>query len=222
MATILVIEDDAAVHDLLTETLAQQAYTVVDAYSGTEGLLRFRQQPVDLVLLDLMLPGMAGELVIRELRQQSQVPVIALSAKIDQATKLDLLTHGADDYVTKPFVIDELLARIAIQLRHRATTKDPVDELTYQAIVMNLETRMVTVAGQPVHLTAHEFELLKLFLRHPHKVFSRANLYESVWQALYLANDKTVNVHVSNLRQKLNQSGSHYIQTVWGIGFKLS
>lgn len=222
MATILVIEDDAAVHDLLTETLAQQAYTVVDAYSGTEGLLRFRQQPVDLVLLDLMLPGMAGELVIRELRQQSQVPVIALSAKIDQATKLDLLTHGADDYVTKPFVIDELLARITIQLRHRATTKDPVDELTYQAIVMNLETRMVTVAGQPVHLTAHEFELLKLFLRHPHKVFSRANLYESVWQALYLANDKTVNVHVSNLRQKLNQSGSHYIQTVWGIGFKLS
>lgn len=222
MATILVIEDDAAVHDLLTETLTQQAYTVVDAYSGTEGLLRFRQQPVDLVLLDLMLPGMAGELVIRELRQQSQVPVIALSAKIDQATKLDLLTHGADDYVTKPFAIDELLARIAIQLRHQVTTKDPVDELTYQAIIMNIETRMVTVAGQPVHLTAHEFELLKLFLRHPHKVFSRANLYESVWQAPYLANDKTVNVHVSNLRQKLNQSGSHYIQTVWGIGFKLS
>jgi len=217
-----VIEDDTAVHGLLHETLTQQAYTVVDAYSGTEGLLVFDQQPVDLILLDLMLPGLPGEAVIQKIRQHSTVPVIALSAKVDHTSKLALLTHGADDYVTKPFDIDELLARIMIQLRHQQAEPTPTETLTYQTITANIETRVVQVSGQTVHLTAHEFEILVLLLQHPHKVFSRANLYESVWQAAYLANDKTVNVHVSNLRQKLNQPGTHYIQTVWGIGFKLA
>jgi len=220
--TLLIIEDDAAVHALLKETLTLQHYQVLDAFSGTEGLLLFQQHAVDLVLLDLMLPGLAGEEVIRRMRQASGVPVIALSAKVDQATKLDLLTHGADDYVTKPFDIEELLARISIQLRHHQADSSTSQTLTYHTIVANLETRVVTVAGQPIHLTSREFAILVLLLRHPQKVFSRANLYESVWQEPYLASDKTVNVHVSNLRLKLNRNGGQYIQTVWGIGFKLA
>jgi len=221
LATILIIEDDAAVHALLTETLTSHHYQVLSAYSGTEGLLVFKQQPVDLILLDLMLPGLPGEQVIRQLRTTSMVPVIALSAKVDQASKLDLLTHGADDYITKPFEIDELLARMAIQLRHHTEPATSQTILRYQDLCVNLETRAVTVGDAPIALTSHEFDILTVLIRHPHKVFSRANLYESVWQEAYLANDKTVNVHVSHLRLKLNKFGAHYIQTVWGIGFKL-
>lgn len=222
MPTILVIEDDAAVHDLLKETLSMEHYKVLDAYSGTEGILLFQQNSVDLVLLDLMLPGMPGEVVIRKIRAQSSIPVIALSARVDQVSKLELLTHGADDYVTKPFDLAELLARIKIQLRHQQ--KKPVKEtvLSYETLSINLDTRTTIVQGKMIHLTLREFEILVLFLEHPHKVFSRMNLYESVWQEAYLGNDQTVNVHVSNLRQKINWAGQTYIQTVWGIGFKLA
>lgn len=222
MAEILIIEDDMAVHSLMKETLELHDFKVLDAYSGTEGLLLFNQNKVDLILLDLMLPGLSGEELIREIRKESTLPVIAVSAKVDQDSKLDLLTHGVDDYITKPFDLKELLARIDIQLRHSNSEYNRSDEkVRYQSIVMDFDTHEVFVSGNIIYLTSHEFSILTLLIRYPNKVFSRSNLYESVWKEPYLENDKTVNVHISNLRSKLNKYGDNYISTIWGIGFKL-
>lgn len=221
MANILIIEDDMAVHSLMKEALEVHGFNIVDAYSGTEGLLLFEQNQIDVILLDLMLPGMSGEELIRKIRKTTNVPVIAVSAKVDQESKLDLLTHGADDYITKPFDLKELVARIEIQLRHNSLGVTQSETIDYRTISVDLDTREVLVSGERIHLTSHEFSILTLLIRNPHKVFSRSNLYESVWQEPYLENDKTVNVHISNLRSKLNKFGDNYISTVWGIGFKL-
>jgi DNA-binding response OmpR family regulator len=222
MATIMIVEDDGPIHSLIKETLELHGFRTLSAYSGTEGKLLFEQeQAADLVLLDLMLPGMEGEPLLQEIRQRSAIPVIVISAKTDQQSKLALLTDGADDYITKPFDVKELLARIRIQLRH-ATPVSTIGskELRYGTISVSIETREVVVHGQPVHLTGREYAILLLFLQHPQKVFSRANIYESVWGEPYWDGDKTINMHISNLRTKLNAGGDGYIKTVWGIGFK--
>ncbi len=210
-----------AIHSLLKETLELDGFNTLSAYSGTEGKLLFEQSQVDLVLLDLMLPGMDGEEFLQEVRHNSGVPVIVISAKTDQDSKLELLTNGADDYLTKPFDVKELLARINIQLRH--AIKAPVNnqkEIHYKNISVNLETRDVKVDAQLIRLTGREYAILLLFLENPQKVFSRANIYESVWNEPYFDSDKTINMHISNLRSKLNHEETNYIKTVWGIGFK--
>ena len=149
------------------------------------------------------------------------IPVIVISAKNDQASKLDILTNGADDYITKPFDVKELLLRIHIQLRHAAkAVSNEMKEIPYQDIRVNLDTREVKVNDQLVHLTGREYAILLLFLENPKKVFSRANIYESIWNEPFFNSDKTINMHISNLRNKLNQADTNYIQTVWGIGFK--
>lgn len=221
MTTILIIEDDMAIHSLIKETLDLHHFETLRAYSGTEGKLLFEQNEVDLVLLDLMLPGMNGEEFLQVIRQSSSVPVIVISAKNDQASKLELLTTGADDYIIKPFDVLELLARIQIQLRHatKADVSTP-KELQYKNIRINLDTREVTIDQQILHLTGREFAILFLFLENPQKVFSRANIYESVWNEPYFDGDKTINMHISNLRNKLNDEKTNYIKTIWGIGFK--
>lgn len=171
------------------------------------------------MLLDLMLPGMDGEQFLGHIRQSSPVPVIVISAKNDQTTKLELLTNGADDYLTKPFDVKELLARIQIQLRH--ATKAPTGKLIqYSDIRINMDTREVKLLEQPVHLTGREYAILLLFLENPQKVFSRANIYESVWKEPFIDSDKTINMHISNLRNKLNTGSKTYIKTIWGVGFK--
>ncbi|WOD63490.1 response regulator transcription factor [Niallia taxi] len=221
MAAILIIEDDMAIHSLIKEALALHKLETLSAYSGTEGKLLFEQKKIDLVLLDLMLPGMNGQEFLQEIRQSSMVPVIVISAINEQHTKLDLLTSGADDYITKPFDIKELLARIHIQLRHVA--KDSVStrkDIYYGDITMNLDNREVMIKEQAIHLTGREYAILLLFLENPQKVFSRANIYESVWNEPFFDSDKTINMHISNLRNKLNRDGTNYIKTVWGIGFK--
>ncbi|MBS4218307.1 response regulator transcription factor [Bacillus sp. FJAT-49711] len=221
METILIIEDDMAIHSLIKETLDLNGINTLSAYSGTEGKLLFEQNQVDLVLLDLMLPGMNGEEFLREIRHNSSVPVIVISAKNDQDSKLELLTNGADDYITKPFNVKELLARIHIQLRH--ATKASVSnrkEIQYKNIRINIETRDVKINDQTLHLTGREYAILLLFLENPQKVFSRANIYESVWNESVFDSDKTINMHISNLRNKLNSTNTNYIKTVWGIGFK--
>lgn len=134
---------------------------------------------------------------------------------------MNLLTNGADDYVTKPFDLKELIARIKIQLRHIDFKSELNSDLNYLNIMLNVDTREVSVAGKMIHLTSREFSILKLLMKNPNKVFSRSNLYESIWNEPYLHNDKTVNMHISNLRSKLNKYGDNYISTVWGIGFKL-
>ncbi|WP_339220678.1 response regulator transcription factor [Paenibacillus sp. FSL W7-1332] len=221
MPAILIIEDDTTIHSLIKEALELHGFQTQSAYSGTEGKLLFEHHQVDLVLLDLMLPGMDGDELLEHIRQNSNTPVIVISAKNDQHSKLELLTHGADDYITKPFDVKELLARIHIQLRHAAkASAGPMDEIRYKNISVNLDTREVTINEQAVHLTGREYAILLLFLEHPQKVFSRANIYESVWNEPFWGSDKTINMHISNLRNKLNLDDTNYIKTVWGIGFK--
>lgn len=221
MPTLLIIEDDASIHSLVKEALELHGFQTLSAYSGTEGKLLFGHHPPDLILLDLMLPGMDGDEFLKHVRSNSAVPVIVISAKNDQVSKLELLTNGADDYVTKPFDIKELLARINIQLRHAATSISSTNqEIHYKNIRIHPDTLEVKVDERPVHLTRREYAILQLFIEHPQKVFSRANIYESVWKEPYWDNDKTVNMHISNLRNKLNAGDTNYIKTVWGIGFK--
>lgn len=221
MTTILIIEDDMAIHSLIKETLELHHFQTLSAFSGTEGKLLFEQNQIDVVLLDLMLPGMNGEEFLQTLRQHSSVPVIVISAKNDQDSKLELLTNGADDYIIKPFDVKELLARIQIQLRHaEKASVSTMKETRYKNISVNLDTREVKINEQHIHLTGREYAILLLFLENPQKVFSRANIYESVWKEPFFDSDKTINMHISNLRNKLNQDGTNYIKTVWGIGFK--
>ncbi|HWO98935.1 MAG TPA: response regulator transcription factor [Bacillus sp. (in: firmicutes)] len=221
MAAILIIEDDIAIHSLIKEALDLDGFKTLSAYSGTEGKLLFEQNPVDLVLLDLMLPGMNGEEFLQGIRRNSTIPVIVISAKNDQNSKLELLTNGADDYITKPFDVKELLARINIQLRHATKASvSSMKEIHYNNISVNIDTREVKVNDQTLHLTGREYAILLLFLENPQKVFSRANIYESVWGEPFFGSDKTINMHISNLRNKLNSDNTNYIKTVWGIGFK--
>jgi len=221
MGKILIIEDDMAIHSLIKEALELQDFQTLSAFSGTEGKLLFEQNQVDLVLLDLMLPGMNGEEFLQQIRKSSTVPVIVISAKNDQDSKLQLLTNGADDYIIKPFDVNELLARIHIQFRHAANSSGgQMKEIHYENISVNIDTREVENNGQPLHLTGREYAILLLFLENPQKVFSRANIYESVWNEPFFDSEKTINMHISNLRNKLNRDGTNYIKTVWGIGFK--
>lgn len=221
MKTILIIEDDMAIHSLIKETLDLHDYKSLSAFSGTEGKLLFDQNQVNLVLLDLMLPGINGEEFLQEIREKSGVPVIVISAKTEQSSKLELLTNGADDFITKPFDLRELLARIDIQLRHASRAlENKMKEIHYSDISVNLDTHEVRISDQLLHLTGREYAILLLLLENPQKVFSRANIYESVWNEPYFESDKTINMHISNLRNKLNRGETNYIKTVWGIGFK--
>ncbi|MFI8496732.1 response regulator transcription factor [Peribacillus butanolivorans] len=221
MVEILIIEDDVAIHSLIKETLDIHGYNTLSAYSGTEGKLLIAQNNVDLVLLDLMLPGMNGKEFLQEIRHNSTAPVIVISANNEQNSIVELLTNGADDYITKPFNVKELLARISIQLRHASKSSvSNRDEIHYKNIRVNLDTREVMINDQTLHLTGREYAILILFLGNPQKVFSRANIYDSVWNEPFFDNNKTINMHISNLRSKLNIANTAYIKTVWGIGFK--
>jgi DNA-binding response OmpR family regulator len=221
MATILIVEDDVTIHSLIKETLELHGFLTVSAYSGTEGKLVFEQQHVDLVLLDLMLPGMDGEELLQAFRQHASIPVIVISANHDQTSKVELLMNGADDYITKPFDVKELLARIDIQLRHATSSSvSNRKKVHYKDIQVDLDTREVKVKDQSIHLTGREYEILQLFLENPQKVYSRVNIYESVWNEPFFDSDKTINMHISNLRNKLNAAEANYIKTIWGVGFR--
>jgi DNA-binding response OmpR family regulator len=224
---ILVVEDDADISNLICEMLMHEGHKPRPAYSGTEAIMCLSEKKWQLVLLDLMLPGLTGEQVLREMRRDKQMPVIVLSAKTDKKSKLDALLIGADDYVTKPFDIDELSARIHAQLRRltefsASTQKDNV--LCFHDLILDSETREVSVGDKLCTLTAREFDILYLLMKYPKKVFTRANIFESIWQDEFLGDENTVNVHISNLRSKLciGALRNDYIKTVWGIGFKIS
>jgi DNA-binding response OmpR family regulator len=222
---ILVVEDDPAIHRLLCETLAGAGYEPGSAFSGSEAILMLNARPWKCVILDLMLPGKSGAEVLGAIRQNAHIPVIVLSARTDKESKIELLKGGADDYIAKPFDVDELLARVEAQLRRFIEYADGEARriLSYADIQMNPEMREVTVGGAPVHLTVREYEILELFLRHPRKVYSRSNMYESVWGEDFIGDEKTVNVHVGNLRAKLNRLSPHkHIKAVWGVGFRLA
>lgn len=221
MNKILIIEDSNEINNLLKEILTQNNYEVVQAYSGSEGLMYYRNEVFSLILLDLMLPGVAGEDVLREIRTTSNIPIIVISAKTDIDGKVELLTHGADDYITKPFDVREVIARIELQLKKQVP--ESIDKITYNELILDDNTHQVYVNGQPLALTRQEYNIIYTLMKHPNKVFSKQELFEIAWEQYYVGEDKTINVHISNIRKKIKQySPNDYIATVWGIGFKLN
>ena len=222
MPRILIVEDDTDINNSTAEYLRRKGCQCSQAFSGTEGRLLWQAGGVDLLLVDLMLPGLSGGELIGEIRKTSRTPVIVLSAKTELSDKVELLGLGADDYLTKPYQLEELWARILVQLRH-ASAAPAHTLLHYRDWVLNPEEMTLTAAGQPVSLTAHEFRIVELLAGRPKRVFTKQQIYEAVWQEDCAVEDKTITVHISNIRAKLRPSGTDsYIQTVWGIGFKLS
>lgn len=221
MAKILIIEDDININQMLNEALLKRGYEAISAYSGTEGLLRIEHEQFQLVILDLMLPGMAGQDLLTEMRKITNTPVIVLSAKDELDTKVDLLTLGANDYMTKPFEIKELEARIQVQLRKTSNEIEKI--MQHKSLCMNTESKKITLCDENILLTVQEYKILELLLKHPQKVFTKNEIYEYAWDDYYIGEDKTINVHISNIRHKFNKvTDEEYIETVWGIGFKLA
>lgn len=218
MKTIAVIEDDIYIGNLLQETLSAEGYSVIRAYSGTEALLLLEKQHPDLILLDLMLPGLSGEELLPKV---NGIPVIIVSAKTDVNDKAALLLEGAADYVTKPFEIKELLARITVQLRRQPALYDTC--LKAGELCLDSRDRSCTLSGNPVHLTRTEFAILKLLMENVNHVISKSALLDHISMDTPDCTESSLKVHISNLRQKLRDiSGENYIEAVWGIGFTLS
>lgn len=219
MKTILITDDDVNIGNMLEEVLRREGYRVRRAYSGTETLLALSVEKPDLVLLDLMLPGLNGEEVLPHLRG---IPVIVVSAKAATDDKVEMLLGGASDYITKPFDVKELTARIAVRLRERAQTGSCGERLTFGEILMEADARRVTVGGESVHLTRTEFAILRLLLQNPNQVITKSILSERLSEDTPDGVESSLKVHVSNLRRKLREkSGQDYIESVWGIGFKM-
>ena len=215
---ILIIDDDVSIGNLVEEVLNGAGYDTLRAYSGTEALLLLKTQRPDLILLDLMLPGLSGEELLPQL---SQFPVIVLSAKADVADKVSLLLGGAVDYLTKPFDTSELLARIAVQLRQRpGLSSAPV--YAHGGLTLDTAARAVTVGGVPVALTKTEYAILKLLLQNPGQAVAKSVILERISLDTPDCTEYSLKQHVSNLRKKLREAGGkEYIQAVWGIGFRL-
>lgn len=225
---ILIVEDDADINTLLAKVLKKEGYETTSAYSGTEAKLVLKMSTFDLVLLDLTLPGANGQEIVKQIRKNSYIPIIVISANSALDDKISLLSQGADDYITKPFEIKEVLARVDAQLRRYCSfTKETEGKkkgvLSYKSIQIDKQAMTVQVKGQEIFLTNHEYEILLLFVTNINRVFTREAIYTSVWSDEYVVEDNTVNVHISNLRAKLHKADpdQEYIKTVWGIGFKM-
>jgi DNA-binding response OmpR family regulator len=218
LKNILIIDDDVYIGNMLEETLANEGYTVSRAYSGTEAVLVLSKTKPDLILLDLMLPGLSGEEVLPKIKD---IPVIVVSAKVDVDNKVDLLLGGAADYVTKPFDIKELLARIAVQFRNTSTPKRTTT-LTFEDIELDVDTHMVRVADREIKLTRTEYAILKLLMQTPSQVITKSQLLENLGEDTPDCTESSLKTHISHLRSKLRDAGGRdYIEAVWGIGFKM-
>jgi len=222
---ILVAEDDSEISQLLCGIITKSGYIPQPAFSGTEALLYLEQRQWSLLLLDLMLPGMTGEELLQRIGRIGDMPVIIISAKGEPQTKVTALRGGADDFITKPFDIEEVSARIDSQLRLYARIAQPAlsNVLCHKELMLDRDAMSISVNDMKLALTSREYEILALLLSSPKKVFTKANLYESVWREPYHGDDNTVNVHISNLRNKLVKAapGKDFIETVWGMGYRL-
>lgn len=220
MNKILIIEDEININNLIKESLELSGYTCISAFSGTEGILRLESDEYDLIILDLMLPGLHGSEVLERGKELTSAPFIILSAVDTLDSKIDLLTLGADDYITKPFEINELRARVMVQLRKKNQVSKT---FVHKKMVMNGELRTVTVEDKEINLTAHEYKILELLLRNKSKIFTKQEIYQYAWDDYYIGEDKTINVHISNIRQKIKKiTEEEYIDTIWGVGFRIS
>lgn len=219
---LLVVDDEPAIVKGLKFSLERDGYQIDAAYDGEEAVKMFEANQYDLVILDVMLPKMDGLTVLQRIREKSSVPVIMLTAKGEDMDKILGLEYGADDYITKPFNILELKARIkAIFRRMNEVAKNDHQVIRIKNMTINLANRSVTIDGKEVNLTAKEFELLKLFATNPGKVYTRENLLELIWKYEYLGDVRTVDVHIRRLREKIekNPSQPEFIFTKWGVGY---
>ena len=223
---LLLVEDDPEICGMLKKFLEKENFEIITANDGEEACSKFRQETCDLVLLDLMLPKISGMDVLQQIRAQSTVPIIIMSAK-DTDSDITLgLGLGADDYVTKPFSMVQVLARIKANLRrtgqYAASSPARPSLLTVGGLRMNLEDYTVSKQGKEIELTAKEFEILRLLLQNPRKVYTKEQIYSLIWNDAYLGDENAVNVHISRLRNKIedNPRSPKYVITVWGIGYK--
>ncbi|MFD2333408.1 response regulator transcription factor [Cohnella sp. GCM10020058] len=225
---ILVVEDDDDINRLLCSVLRSSGYEPQPAYSGTEAGLYLGQREWAMVLLDLMLPGKRGEALLEEIGDRYGYPVIVISAKSEQQSKITALKTGADDYITKPFDLEEVAARIdSVLRRHRRLPQSQGQDtklLRHKDLTLDPEAKTVAIGDGQLSLTAREYDILTLFLSSPKKLFAKSNLFESVWGEDYIGGgENVVNVHMSNLRNKLAKANpeEEYIETIWGMGYRL-
>lgn len=215
MKKILIVEDDIDIHNLI-KSLLDSTYTTLDAYSGTEAMLVLEKYKVDLILLDLMLPGINGEELIKK---YPAIPIIVISAKSGVEDKVQALKIGARDFITKPFHTKELLARIEVQLREHPQAKT---YLEYKALRLDTEHFIFSVAGEPISLTKTEFFIMKQFLLNPTQILSKSRLLDLLYLETLDGDEGSLKVHISNIRRKLKTvTNEDYIEAVWGIGYKL-
>ena len=228
MARILIVEDNNEIQEIL-RTLLSEEHEVIQAFSGTEGMIRFEQGDIDLILLDIMLPGKNGDQVLKAIRKDSSVPVIMLTALSDKKLISQYLLDGANDYIVKPFDLDEVFARVTVQLRQnsdkQAAEIEHPDKLIQQLknIQFDADSFEIKNSQETIRLAKKECLILQTLLGHPKKIFTKEELYELVWEDTYLPGDNTLNTHLSNLRKKLSQLDpeQEYIETIWGVGVRL-
>lgn len=223
MNKILIIEDHVDINHLLAEALRDAGYEGTSVYNGADGIDELKKQDYSLVLLDLMLPYRSGEEVLRELRQFSDIPVIVISAKEQVGIKINLLKMGADDYVTKPLDLTEVVARVEANLRRAHRQQQEAIIYRHKDLTMEDSAKRVCIGDVEVDLTAKEYQILEQLMQHPGKVYTKSNLYETIWQDDYETDENAVKTHISNLRNKLKKvnPNEEYIETVWGLGYRL-
>lgn len=228
MANILVIEDNNEIQEIL-RTLLTEEHEVIQAFSGTEGIMQFDKGGIDLVLLDIMLPGKNGDQVLQAIRQTSQTPVIMLTALSDKKLISQYLLDGANDYIVKPFDLNEVFARVTVQLRqngeHQSENRRETENLVHNLknIQFDADSFEISNSTETIRLAKKECQILQMLLHYPKKIFTKEELYELIWEESYLPGDNTLNTHLSNLRKKLYQldPNHEYIETIWGVGVRL-
>jgi len=220
---ILIVEDSKDVNTMLAEVLTGHNYEVSSAYTGIDGIKKIKAQEYNLILLDIMLPYKSGDEILKEVREFSDVPIIIISAKDMIGTKIALLKMGADDYITKPFDLDEVVARVETNLRRSKKQGESDKVLHYKDLLFVDNAKRITVNNIELELTAKECQIIELLLKSRGRVFTKANLYETIWQDAYLGDDNAVKTHISNLRSKLKTANpnNEYIETVWGLGYRM-
>lgn len=225
MHCVLIVEDDSDVNNFINDYFVIKGYATIQAFSGTEGLLRLKSEKnICCVILDLMLPGISGEEIIQEIRKVSDVPIITVSAKNEEEAKIEVLKLGADDFLLKPFNLEELQLKVERNIQkylNQQVSYKKNEE--FKNIILNQDTREVFVGGQNVYFTSKEFDILMLLIQNPNKVISKEKIFKEVWHEDYCIDTQTVTVHIKNIRKKIKEINptTPTIETVWGIGFKI-
>ena len=220
MSRVLIVEDEDAIAEIEKDYLELSGFEVVIKSDGTSGLATALEEEFDIMILDVMLPGVDGYEICKQVREKKNTPIIMVSAKKEDIDKIRGLGVGADDYMTKPFDLHELLARIEANLKRTSNTSCQNDTLTYRDIEIN--NSLVYIKEVLVFFTSTELKILRLLLQYPQKIFSKQNLYESIWNETYAYDDDTINTHISHIRKKIKAiTNEDYIQTIWGIGYKI-